>query len=117
MQQIGNDLSFQTGNKLTDVYWKVSLAQKEILARANEYIKCYGVLVNVFSNNVMNILKHRKRFNYIKMINLNLGSLRANQSHINAIMAIFQSGVRVWNYEAIKEDKIMFDIKKNNPNF
>lgn len=117
VQQIGNDLSFQAGNKLTDVYWKISLAQKEILARANEYIKCYGVLVNVFSNNVMNILKHRKRFNYIKMINLNLGSLRANQSHINAIMAIFQSGVRVWNYEAIKEDKIMFDIKKNNPNF
>lgn len=117
VQQIGNDLSFQSGNKLTDVYWKVSLAQKEILARANEYIKCYGVIVNVFSNNVMNILKHRKRFNYIKMINLNLGSLRANQSHINAIMAIFQSGVRVWNYEAVKEDKIMFDIKKNNPNF
>ena len=117
VQQIGNDLSFQSGHLLTDVYWKVSIAQKEILNRANEYIKCYGVLVNVFSNNALSVMKARKRFNYIKMINVNLGNLRANQSHMNAIQAIFQSGVRIWNYSANKEDKILFDIKKNNPNF
>lgn len=117
VQQIGNDLSFQSGHLLTDVYWKVSIAQKEILGRANEYIKCYGVLVNIFSNNALSVMKARKRFNYIKMINVNLGNLRANQSHINAIMAIFQSGVRIWNYSANKDDNILFDIKKNNPNF
>lgn len=117
VQQIGNDLSFQSGNLLTDVFWKVSIAQKEIMNRANEYIKCYGVLVNVFSNNALSVMKARKRFNYIKMINVNLGNLRANQSHMNAIMAIFQSGVRIWNYSANKDDNILFDIKKNNPNF
>lgn len=117
VQQIGNDLSFQSGHLLTDVYWKVSIAQKEILGRANEYIKCYGVLVNIFSNNALSVMKARKRFNYIKMINVNLENLRANQSHMNAIMAIFQSGVRIWNYSANKDDKILFDIKKNNPNF
>nr|DAR33287.1 MAG TPA: Major tail protein [Caudoviricetes sp.] len=117
VQQIGNDLAFQAGNRLTDVYWKVSLAQKEIMGRANEYIKCYGVLVNWFSNNALSVMKSRKRFNYIKMINVNLGTLRANQSHMNALMAIFQSGVRIWNYSANKDDKILFDIKKNNPNF
>lgn len=117
VQQIGNDLSFQSGHLLTDVYWKVSIAQKEILGRANEYIKCYGVLVNIFSNNALSVMKARKRFNYIKMINVNLGNLRANQSHMNAIMAIFQSGVRIWNYSANKDDNILFDIKKNNPNF
>lgn len=117
VQQIGNDLSFQSGYLLTDVFWKVSIAQKEILNRANEYIKCYGVLVNVFSNNALSVMKARKRFNYIKMINVNLGNLRANQSHMNAIQAIFQSGVRIWNYSANKDDKILFDIKKNNPNF
>ena len=117
VQQIGNDLAFQAGNRLTDVYWKVSLAQKEIMGRANEYIKCYGVLVNWFSNNALSVMKSRKRFNYIKMINVNLGTLRANQSHMNALMAIFQSGVRIWNYSANKEDKVLFDIKKNNPNF
>lgn len=117
VQQIGNDLSFQSGHLLTDVYWKVSIAQKEILGRANEYIKCYGVLVNIFSNNALSVMKVRKRFNYIKMINVNLGNLRANQSHMNAIQAIFQSGVRIWNYSASKDDKILFDIKKNNPNF
>lgn len=117
VQQIGNDLSFQSGHLLTDVFWKVSIAQKEILNRANEYIKCYGVLVNVFSNNALSVMKVRKRFNYIKMINVNLGNLRANQSHMNAIQAIFQSGVRIWNYSANKDDKILFDIKKNNPNF
>ena len=62
-------------------------------------------------------MKARKRFNYIKMINVNLGNLRANQSHMNAIQAIFQSGVRIWNYSANKDDNILFDIKKNNPNF
>lgn len=117
VQQIGNDLSFQSGHLLTDIFWKVSIAQKEILNRANEYIKCYGVLVNVFSNNALSVMKTRKRFNYIKMINVNLGNLRANQSHMNAIQAIFQSGVRIWNYSANKDDKILFDIKKNNPNF
>lgn len=117
VQQIGNDLSFQSGHLLTDVYWKVSIAQKEILGRANEYIKCYGVLVNIFSNNALSVMKARKRFNYIKMINVNLGNLRANQSHMNAIQAIFQSGVRIWNYSVNKDDKILFDIKKNNPNF
>lgn len=117
VQQIGNDLSFQSGHLLTDVFWKVSIAQKEILNRANEYIKCYGVLVNVFSNNALSVMKARKRFNYIKMINVNLGNLRANQSHMNAIQAIFQSGVRIWNYSANKDDNILFDIKKNNPNF
>lgn len=117
VQQIGNDLSFQSGHLLTDIYWKVSIAQKEILGRANEYIKCYGVLVNIFSNNALSVMKARKRFNYIKMINVNLGNLRANQSHMNAIMAIFQSGVRIWNYSANKDDNILFDIKKNNPNF
>ena len=117
VQQIGNDLSFQSGHLLTDVFWKVSIAQKEILNRANEYIKCYGVLVNIFSNNALSVMKARKRFNYIKMINVNLGNLRANQSHMNAIQAIFQSGVRIWNYSANKDDNILFDIKKNNPNF
>lgn len=117
VQQIGNDLSFQSGHLLTDVYWKVSIAQKEILGRANEYIKCYGVLVNIFSNNALSVMKARKRFNYIKMINVNLGNLRANQSHMSAIQAIFQSGVRIWNYSANKDDNILFDINKNNPNF
>lgn len=117
VQQIGNDLSFQTGNNLTDVYWKVSLAQKEILARANEYIKNYGVIVNFFSNDVLSVMRNRKRFNYLKMITVNLSTLRANQSHMNALIAIFQSGVRIWNYSANESDTILFDIKKNNPNF
>ena len=117
VQQIGNDLSFQTGNNLTDIYWKISLAQKEILARANEYIKNYGVIVNFFSNDVLSVMRNRKRFNYIKMINVNLGNLKANQSHMNALSAVFQSGVRIWNFSANKNDSILFDIKKNNPNF
>lgn len=117
VQQIGNDLSFQTGNNLTDIYWKISLAQKEILARANEYIKNYGVIVNFFSNDVLSVMRNRKRFNYIKMINVNLGNLKANQSHMNALSAVFQSGVRIWNFSANKNDVILFDIKKNNPNF
>lgn len=117
VQQIGNDLSFQTGNNLTDVYWKISLAQKEILARANEYIKNYGVIVNFFSNDVLSVMRNRKRFNYLKMITVNLSNLKANQSHMNALIAIFQSGVRIWNFSANKNDVILFDIKKNNPNF
>lgn len=117
VQQIGNDLAFQTGNKLNDVYWRVALAQKEVLNRANNYIKWYGVITNRFSNNVMAIIKERKRFNYIKMINVNLGNLQANQSHMNALQAIFQSGVRIWNYEHIQHDEELFDIQKNNPSY
>ena len=72
VQQIGSDLSFQSGNLVSDVYWRVGLAQLEVLYRANQYIKMYGVITNSFSNNVLSILNERQRFNYIKMISVDL---------------------------------------------
>ena len=117
VQQIGNDLAFQSGNEMSDMYWKVGLAQKEVLERANNYIKWYGVITNRFSSNVLNIVGQRKRFNYIKMINVNMGNLQANQSHMNALQAVFQSGVRIWNFEHIKNDNELFDIEQNNPSY
>lgn len=117
VQQIGNDLAFQSGNEISDVYWKVGLAQKEVLNRANNYIKWYGVITNRFSSNVLNIVGQRKRFNYIKMINVNMGNLQANQSHMNALQAVFQSGVRIWNFEHIKNDTELFDIEQNNTSY
>ena len=117
VQQIGNDLSFQSGNLVSDVYWRVGLAQLEVLYRANQYIKMYGVITNTFSNNVLSILTERKRFNYIKMISINLGELEANQSHLASIQAILQSGVRIWNYKHIKEEATLYNVDKNNPNY
>ena len=117
VQQIGNDLSFQSGNLVSDVYWRVGLAQLEVLYRANQYIKMYGVITNSFSNNVLSILSERKRFNYIKMISLNLGELEANQSHLASIQAILQSGVRIWNYKNIKEETTLYNVDANNPNY
>ena len=99
------------------MYWRVGLAQLEVLYRANQFIKMYGVITNTFSNNVLSILSERKRFNYIKMISLNLGELEANQSHLASIQAIFQSGVRIWNYENIKEETTLYNVEKNNPNY
>ena len=117
VQQIGNDLSFQSGNLVSDVYWRVGLAQLEVLYRANQYIKMYGVITNTFSNNVLSVLTERKRFNYIKMISIDLGGLEANQSHIASIQAILQSGVRIWNYKNIKEETTLYNVHKNNPNY
>ena len=117
VQQIGNDIAFQAGNTLSDVYWRVALAQKEVLNRANDYIKWYGVITNRFSNNVLEVTTRRKRFNYIKMINVNMGNLQANQSHMNALQAVFQSGVRIWNYDNVQNDNEMFDIYVNNPSY
>lgn len=117
VQQIGNDLSFQSGNLVSDVYWRVGLAQLEVLYRANQYIKMYGVITNNFSNNVLSILTERKRFNYIKMISVDLAGLEANQSHLASIQAILQSGVRIWNYKNIKEETTLYDVDKNNPNY
>ena len=116
VQQIGSDLSFQSGNLVSDVYWRVGLAQLEVLYRANQYIKMYGVITNTFSNNVLSVLTERKMFNYIKMISLNLGELEANQSHLASIQSIFQSGVRIWNYSNIKDEQTLYDVDKNNPN-
>ena len=117
VQQIGNDLSFQSGNLVSDVYWRVGLAQLEVLYRANQYIKMYGVITNTFSNNVFSILSERKRFNYIKMISIDLGGLEANQSHLASLQAILQSGVRIWNYKHIKDEQTLYDVEKNNPNY
>ena len=117
VQQIGNDLSFQSGNLISDVYWRVGLAQLEVLYRANQYIKMYGVITNTFSNNVLSVLNERKRFNYIKMISVDLAGLEANQSHLASIQAILQSGVRIWNYKNIKGEQTLYDVDKNNPNY
>lgn len=117
VQQIGNDLSFQAGNDISDIYWRVALAQKEVLKRANDYIKWYGVIVNTFTPNIMAVRRNRKRFNYIKMITVNIGNLRANQSHLSALQAIFQSGVRIWNYSEIKDEAVLFDVSPNNPSY
>ena len=117
VQQIGNDLSFQSGNLISDVYWRVGLTQLEVLYRANQYIKMYGVITNNFSNNVFSVLTERQRFNYIKMISVDLGGLEANQSHIASIQAILQSGVRIWNYKNIKEETTLYNVEKNNPNY
>ena len=117
VQQIGSDLSFQSGNLVSDVYWRVGLAQLEVLYRANQYIKMYGVITNTFSNNVLSILNERQRFNYIKMISVDLGGLEANQSHIASIQAILQSGVRIWNYKNIKDETTLYNVDKNNPNY
>ena len=117
VQQIGNDLSFQSGNLVSDVYWRVGLVQLEVLYRANQYIKMYGVITNRFSNNVFSVLNERQRFNYIKMISVDLGGLEANQSHIASIQAILQSGVRIWNYKNINDETTLYDVDKNNPNY
>ena len=77
----------------------------------------YGVITNSFSNNVLSTLNERKRFNYIKMISVDLGGLEANQSHIASIQAILQSGVRIWNYKHIKEETTLYNVDKNNPNY
>ena len=116
VQQIGNDLAFQSGNLISDVYWRVGLAQLEVMYRANQYIKMYGVIVNSFTNNVLSVLKERERFNYIKMISVDLAGLEANQSHIASIQAILQSGVRIWNYDSIKNESVLYNVDKNNPN-
>lgn len=117
VQQIGSDLSFQSGNLVSDVYWRVGLAQLEVLYRANQFIKMYGVITNTFSNNVLSILNERQRFNYIKMISVDLGGLEANQSHIASIQAILQSGVRIWNYKNIKDETTLYNVDRNNPNY
>ena len=46
-----------------------------------------------------------------------MGNLQANQSHMNALQAVFQSGVRIWNYDNIQHDGEMFDVYANNPSY
>ena len=51
------------------------------------------------------------------MISVDLGGLEANQSHLASIQAILQSGVRIWNYDHIKEEATLYNVDKNNPNY
>jgi len=114
IQQIGNDLAFNTGYNADDVIYKISIAQQEILYKANEYIKLFGTLINSRFDNMLAV-RNRKRFNYVKAITVTV-KIPANQAHINAIQAIFQTGVRIWEYGAIKNDSTLFDYLPNNDN-
>lgn len=117
VQSMGNDLSYQTGNGLNSTYYKISVPQDEILVRAYNYIKLYGVIVNIVTSNILDVCRNnRRRFNYIKVITADVTNLPINISHQNSLLAIFQTGVRIWNYENIKNETKIFDYDKDNPN-
>lgn len=120
IQQIGNDISWQTGNSLYDVFVRINTAQIEILKRANDYIKQYGVVLNEFRE-VFKLFNQRQRFGYVKVKDIDLKGIEINQNHSRGLSAIFESGIRVWDIGAIKEDMDrgdnIFDLSKNNPNW
>lgn len=120
IQQIGNDISWQTGNSLFDVFVRINTAQIEILKRANDYIKQYGVVLNEFRE-VFKLFNQRQRFGYVKVKDIDLKGIEINQNHSRGLSAIFESGIRVWDIGAIKEDMDkgdnIFDLSKNNPNW
>lgn len=104
LQQVGADLSFQDSLRLDEYIFEFSLPQKFILQQANNFIKAFGVTLNLLSFDVeRDYLRNRKYFNYIKLSNFTVKQLNMNQSHFNSLRSIFITGVRIWNYDA--EDK------------
>lgn len=104
VQQLGTDLSFQYGNKISGIYLSINLPLKYNLMEAYNYFKAYGVLQNKFYSDIREIFNNRQCWNYIKCIDVNLINFPINKSHLNAIKSIFITGVRVWNYTQYLQD-------------
>lgn len=95
---IGNDLSFQVGNNLDDLYLDIKTPNIDILKYSYEYLKRYGVMQNKYYDSIFPILRQRKDYNYIKMTTVDIKNVNINQKHLSMFKNILISGVRVWNY-------------------
>lgn len=114
IQQIGTDMSFQSGNRRDNIYLKIMIPSELQLINANKYIKGYGVVYNGWIEDIRDVTESRQKFNYIKCASLEVPRINANQSHLAALKSVFITGTRIWNYTS-DIDNIFGDITTSNP--
>lgn len=113
VQQIGQDMSFQSSNRKDNIYLKVMIPNELQLINANNYIKAFGVVYNGLVTDIRDIVNQRERFNYIKCATIEIPEIEINQSHLAALKSVFITGVRIWNNTA-DIDQTFGDLGVNN---
>lgn len=102
--QLGDDLSFQNGNNVGGVYYTYEMPLQYYSQIMNDYFTTFGIKLGVYEKDLRDRTKKRKYFNYIQTSNIRISVIDANQSFNNTLMSIFNSGVRIWNYNEFEND-------------
>lgn len=117
IQQMGNDISFQTSNYQQGLFIRIRFPYPEQLKTVLTYMHLYGYIYQTESNDVLKYAYNRQAFNYIKLTSADVSGLEAPQSDLAMIKNILASGVRIWEAKYLDYTKPKpFDIYTPNPN-
>lgn len=102
--QLGDDLSFQNGNTAGDIYTCLEMPLQYYSNIINDYFTTYGIKLGLYEKDLRDRTKKRKLFNYIQTSSVRIESVDANQTFINTLKSIFNSGVRIWNHSNFENE-------------
>ena len=102
--QLGEDLSFQNGNSAGDIYTCLEMPLQYYSNILNDYFTTYGIKLGLYEKDLRDRTKKRKLFNYIQTSSVRIEKVDANQTFVNTLRSIFNSGVRIWNYSQFEDD-------------
>lgn len=115
LQQAGDDIGNVYANDVPGYYAVVKMPEPSAFRQIYSYIRDYGSKVNTYVSNIQTVFTNRKRFNYIKVTDIDLSSMEIPQHYKDSLKNVFISGTRFWNSDAINNsDSNIFNTEIDN---
>lgn len=104
IQQMGDDISFQTSNYQEDLYIAINIINPKALEAVVNYLYKFGIKWKEEIDDLRTYFTKRKKFTYLIADNLDMSQLLIPQSDLIVLKAIFQTGVRLWDFDQIDQN-------------
>ena len=104
IQQMGDDISFQTSNYQEDLYISFNIINPKALEAVINYLYKFGIKWKEEVDDLRTYFTKRKKFTYLIADNLDMSQLLIPQSDLIVLKAIFQTGVRLWDFDQIDQN-------------
>ena len=104
VQQMGDDISFQTSNFQEDLYISFNIINARALEAVINYLYKFGIKWKEEVDDLRTYFTKRKKFTYLLADNLDMSQLLIPQSDLIVLKAIFQTGVRLWDFDQIDQN-------------
>lgn len=115
LQQAGDDINNVYANKMAGYYTVIKMPEPNAFKQIYSYVRDYGSRVNTYVVNIQTAFTNRKRFNYIKVTDIDLSSMEIPQHYKDSLKNVFISGTRFWNSDAINNsDSNIFNTEIDN---
>ena len=115
LQQAGDDINNVYANKVGGYYTLIKMPEPSSFKQIYSYIRDYGSKVNTYVSNIQTAFTNRKRFNYIKVTDIDLSGMEIPQHYKDSLKNVFISGTRFWNSDALTTtDSNIFNTEIDN---